>query len=125
MYNNKTLNAFDIMCIGQMDNQWSKGFEKPLFYIKLENISKSNIDIIGKNKDTIRIKHKGITFVKFKCETMEIMSAINGENFNLELVGEFNINEWNGNSYPQVIVKDMEIEMVNLNEKPVINPFEF
>lgn len=56
---------------------------------------------------------------------MEIMSAINGENFNLELVGEFNINEWNGNSYPQVIVKDMEIEMVNLNEKPVINPFEF
>lgn len=124
VYNNNTINAYDIMSIAQLDKHWSKGFEKPIFFIKLENIKSSDIDIVGKNKDTIRIKHKGITFVKFKCDTFELVKTRCNSNFNIEIIGEFSLNEWNNNTYPQVIVKNMEIEEITSTDV-VDNPFMF
>lgn len=104
------VSAYDIMQVDELNKHWSRGFDKPLFYIKLSHINDKNVDIIGQKQNTIRIKHDNITYLKFKCDPQEIQKVKECMIRSIELVGSFAINEWNGNLYPQVIIKDFEFE---------------
>ncbi|MEG0908971.1 MAG: DHH family phosphoesterase [Bacilli bacterium] len=108
-YDSSSITPFDILQVGDMSKFWSKGFEKPLFYIKLNCIPKSAVSIIGKNNDTIKITYKSISFIKFKCEPTEVEHIKNLKNLNVELIGEFAVNKWMGRTSPQVIIKDLEV----------------
>lgn len=112
--------ATEIFAIAEMKNLWCKGFEEPLFHIKLKDVQQANISLIGKNKDTIKFKSNYIDFIKFKCSQEEIEQIVGETPVDIELVGKFNVNEWNGRSYPQVKIEDMEIQ-----KKANINKIEF
>ena len=106
-----------------MNNYWSRGFEQPLFYIKLENLSPKQVEIIGQKRDTIRIKHDHITYVKFKCSVDEIERVKNTQINSVELIGTFHINEWNDRLYPQVQIEKLEFIGVEIDFQPLKNTF--
>lgn len=109
-----TVSAYDILAIGELNNSFCKGFEKPLFYIELNNFD--SIDIIGSKQNTIRIKHDYITYIKFKCSEEEINLVKNNYITSVEILGTFNINMWNERLYPQVFIDKLEV--TELKEKP-------
>lgn len=104
------VSAYDIVSIDELNNYWSRGFDKPLFYVKLTKLSGDEIDVIGQKKNTIRIKKNNITYIKFKCEPEEIAKIKGMKVSEIELVGYFSVNEWNGNIYPQVLIEDLEFK---------------
>lgn len=118
------VSAYEIMAVDELKNQWSNGFEKPIFYIKLTNLDEKNIDIIGQKKDTIRIKHNYITYVKFKCCEEEIEKVKNNIINEVELIGTFHLNEWNENLYPQVQIEKIEFTKATQKEAEM-NAFNF
>lgn len=102
--------ATDIYAIAEMKSLWCKGFEEPLFHVRLKDVHQANISVIGKNKDTLKFKYNYIEFIKFKCTPEEITSVIGEKPVDIELVGKFDVNEWNGRTTPQVKVVDMEVK---------------
>ena len=102
------VSAFDIMSIGELNRYWSRGFDKPLFYVKLTNLTGAEVEIIGQKRNTIRIKKDNITYLKFKCEPEEIEAIQNKIVKEVELVGHFAVNEYYDNLYPQVIIENLE-----------------
>ena len=102
--------ATEIFAIAEMKSLWCKGFEEPLFHISLKDVQQANISVIGKNKDTIKFKSNYIDFIKFKCSQEEIQSIIGDTPVDIELIGKFDVNEWNGRTYPQVKIEDMEVQ---------------
>ena len=102
------VSAFDIMAVSELNKYWSRGFDKPLFYVKLTNLTGAEVEIIGQKRNTIRIKKNNITYLKFKCSPEEIKDIESKIVNEIELVGHFSINEYFNNLYPQVIIEDLE-----------------
>ena len=103
------VSAFDIMVVSEYNDFFSRGFEKPIFYIELE-VGSNEVSIVGRKKDTIRIKNDSISYVKFKCDEEEIKNIENTNIEKIKLVGTFEVNEWNERLYPQVNIIDLEAE---------------
>ena len=108
-YIDEPLSVLDIMTVDSMKPYWSNGFEEPKFFIKLSNVRSTDINLIGANKNTIKISYDGISYVKFKCDENEIKELLQEGLKTVEVIGSFNINCWNGRQFPQVIVEDFEI----------------
>lgn len=114
------VSAYDIMAVSDLEYHWSRGFEKPSFYIKIDNCNDLQLDIIGQKRDTIRIKHNYITYIKFKCEPEEIEMVKNLMSVQeVEIIGSFAVNEWNDRLFPQVHIEELEIKGIKF--QPVIN----
>lgn len=103
------VSAFDILAVSELNNFYSKGFEKPLFFIE-HDISPNELDIIGQKRNTIRIKHDNVTYVKFRCSEDEIEKVKRISATRIKIVGTFETNEYNDRLYPQVIIEDYELE---------------
>ena len=99
-----------ILELGGCQNYWGTNCMEPVIEVKDINLSKKDLKIIGNNKDTLKFEKNSITYVKFKAK--KIIDQLNdyGENLKINLIGTANINEWGGNSIPQIIVNDLEIE---------------
>lgn len=104
----KELDTNDIFIIDANKKLWSKGCEKPLFAIEDLVVNKSNIFY---SKRTLRICLPNYTIVKFNSSEAEYDKLLLGFNdyINLNIVGEFSMNEWMNKKYPQVILKDFEV----------------
>lgn len=118
------ISAFEIMAIDELNNYWSRGFDKPLFHIKLTGLTGAEVDIIGQKRNTIRIKRNNITYIKFKCEPEEIEKVENMTINEVELVGYFSANEYYDNIYPQVLIEDIEYKGVKKQQQSAFG-FEF
>ena len=112
--------------IGNNKDLWGNGCKEPLFVLKNINIPKSAIQY---TKSTLRIWINGITYIKFGVSELEIekMKTSGGfsDSVRLTLVGTMNINEYNGNKYPQFMISDYEIveNNININEPAIFNIF--
>ena len=70
-----------------------------------------DIQIIGKNKDTLKISKNGITYIKFFAK--DLINEISKYNeMQLTIVGTANLNEWNGIVTPQLFIKDIDIKEI-------------
>lgn len=105
--------AYDIIAVDELRNHWCRGFERPLFYIKLENVLPSECNVIGKKNDTISIKHDYINYIKFKCSEEEVDRFDIKGPVNMEIIGVFNVNEYKGFVNPQVEILHMEYSDTN------------
>ena len=87
---------------------WYGGCSEPLFAIRNMTISK---ELIQLNKSTLKFYMNGVSFIKFRGTDDYEALRMNGfsPNVTINLIGVFNINEYNGKRYPQFEIKDYEI----------------
>lgn len=84
--------------------------EEPVMAITNLNVSQSDVKIIGKNLDTLRIEKNGITYVKFRAKDLiRELKDFPGD-IDITLVGKPNLNIWGGKTTPQIFITDLEIE---------------
>ena len=88
---------------------WGQGNPEPLIHIKDINITKNDVQIMGKNADTVKITKFGIAYMKFHAkEFIEELSKY--PEVKLEVVGRANLNEWMGHYTPQIFISNYQIE---------------
>lgn len=101
--------TFLISDIAEHEDIFGQGNPEPLIHVTDINVNKSDLAIIGKNADTVRIEKFGITYLKFHAKDM--IEELKQYDFpiKLEVVGKANMNEW-GNYYtPQIFINDYQI----------------
>ena len=98
-----------IEAIGDCPEIYGQNNKEPLIYIKDINITKNDIQVIGRNSDTLKFEKFGVTYIKFFAKNMiEQLNQYN--NIKLEIVGKANINEWGGRITPQIMIENYEIK---------------
>lgn len=105
--NNKELEKI-VNGLGSYPQLWGQHNPEPLIYIKDINLTSNDIQIIGKNKDTVKFEKFGITYIQFHAKQLiEDLSNLN--DIKMEIVGKANINEWMGRITPQVFIEGYEV----------------
>ena len=94
---------------------WSQGNSEPIIYVKDLHFKRSDIQIMGKNKDTIKIVKNGIAYMKFFAKSM-IEELSQYDEIKMEIVGKANLNEWNGRVTPQIFIENYEIKEDRLTD---------
>ena len=100
-YNDELLGA-----IASHPEFFGNHIEEPMFIIK--NIPLMNVQVMGTNKDSIKIAYNGIDYVKFK-DTGFIEEVMNNRTKKLTVYGRANLNEWMGKKSVQVFITDYEL----------------
>ena len=100
-YNDELLGA-----IASHPEFFGNHIEEPMFIIK--NIPLMNVQVMGTNKDSIKISYNGIDYVKFK-DTDFIEEVMNNRAKKLTVYGRANLNEWMGKKSVQVFITDYEL----------------
>jgi single-stranded-DNA-specific exonuclease len=92
---------------------WAHGVEEPLLVIKGLELTKSDIELIGKNSKNLKFKHKDIEYIKFRYDE-DTYNNLFGQDgtYTVDIIGRCGINEWQGHKTPQVIIEDFEIGSV-------------
>lgn len=80
-----------------------------LVYVRDINLTKNDVQIIGRNSDTVKFEKFGITYIKFRAkELIEELEKYNETK--IHLIGKPGVNEWRGNSSPQIMILSYEVE---------------
>lgn len=90
------------------DDIYGQHNNEPLISITNLNAKLENINLMGKNKDTIKIEKNGVAYMFFKCKD-RLEEFKQYSDMSINLVGKPNINNWMGNITPQIFVTDFEI----------------
>ena len=95
---------------------WCTGIKEPLICIKNIQVTKKDIHIQGKDRDSIAFTINDIKFVQFKLKSGDpIYDFVNdwlsdeNELVTLNVIGECSINDYKGILTPQVLIKDSEV----------------
>lgn len=96
--------------VAKYEDLYGQGFLEPLIHVKDINITKKDIQLMGKNQDTIKIVKNGVTYIKFHAKDMiEELGQFDGD-IKLEVVGRANLNEWMNTITPQLFISSYQIE---------------
>ncbi|HSQ88000.1 DHH family phosphoesterase [Romboutsia sp.] len=115
--------SMDIISIDELKQHWCRGFDKPQFYIKLSGVDSADITTMGATGNTIKITHDYISYIKFKCTQEDLDVLLKQGRKDIEIIGTFNVNEWNGRSFPQVFIEDFEVKEVDVMDDIDFNDF--
>lgn len=100
----------DIICdIGAHGGIWGQGNPEPMIHVTDINISASDVQIMGKNKDTVKFEKFGIAYMKFHAKDL-IEELSKHPDMKIEVVGRANLNEWGGKVTPQIFIEDIEVK---------------
>jgi single-stranded-DNA-specific exonuclease len=111
----KNLLPQSVLKVAEAYEIWGKGVEEPVFVITDIEIPAKDIQAYGDNKGFIRFEYNNVIYVKKYCpkddyETMTLRDRnMLGENkkvLRLTVIGNFVLNEWEGQRYPQVKIKN-------------------
>ena len=102
-----------IKAIGDNQNLWGHGVDEPMVAVENITIKRSDINIQGKNFDSVTFTINDIKFVQFKMseddELLAWASEWDGKDtdkITLNVVGEVSISEYKGIYTPQLIIKE-------------------
>ena len=98
-----------IIDIASHEDIWGQQNPQPLIHIKDINITKNDIQIMGRSADTVKITKFGIAYLKFHAKDF-IEKLGKYDNVKLEVVGRANLNEWMGNFTSQIFIDNYQIE---------------
>lgn len=93
-------------CLAAHPEYFGNHIDEPMIVIK--NIPLMNVQVMGTNKDSIKISYNGIDYVKFK-DTNFIEEIMNNRMKKLTVYGRANLNEWMGKKSVQVFITDYEL----------------
>ena len=101
----------DIMDIGKLSSIWGQGLSEPKIAIENIKIHQDNIVLMSPDKKpTLKIiLPSNISLIKFGSSQEEYDELCSAACVIINIVGTCNLNEWNGNFNPQIIIKDYEI----------------
>lgn len=95
--------------ISSHEEIFGQGNPEPLIHIKDINITNRDIQVLGKNSDTLKIEKFGVTYMKFHAKDMlQELAQYDGE-IKLEVVGRVNLNEYYGRYTPQIFITNYQI----------------
>lgn len=86
---------------------WGQNNNEVLIYVKNIHIKTSDIEIMGKNSNTLKFNYCGISYIKFFATDLIEELEDKGE-IVINLVGKPNLNEWMGRYTPQIMIEDLE-----------------
>jgi single-stranded-DNA-specific exonuclease len=104
-----------IIDLNKYKNVWGQHNEEPLIYVKDLHFNFDNVQIMGKNQDTIKIVKNGIAYMKFFAKDM-IEELRQYGDITMEIVGKANLNNWNGIITPQIFIENYEIKEDRLTD---------
>ena len=113
----KDLTVSFIREIDNLKDFYGTGLKEPYIYIENIEVSRNQCNLMGKEKNTWKIvTDENIAIVKFKNdENDKILKWINDDEANNEklivinVLGNVNINNYNGILTPQILVKEYEV----------------
>lgn len=88
---------------------WGQQCAEPLIYVHDITLRRDEIQLIGKDKKTLRFSKNGITFIKFHAGDM-IEDLKQYSEMKINVVGRTNVNEWNNLYTPQVQIENYEVK---------------
>ena len=94
--------------IGEHNSIWGQQNPEPLIHITDINITASDVQVMGKNKDTVKFEKFGIAYMKFHAKDL-IEELTQHSDMKIEVVGRANLNEWGGRVTPQIFIEDIEV----------------
>ena len=95
--------------IGAHSGIWGHQNPEPLIHVTDINISASDVQVMGKNKDTVKFEKFGIAYMKFHAK--DLIEELNKHpDMKIEVVGRANLNEWGGKVTPQIFIEDIEVK---------------
>lgn len=98
-----------ILDLGKRPDIWGQNNKEPYIYISDINLKKSDIQIIGARKDTVKFEKFGVVYIKFFAKDL-IAELENYDEIKMEVVGKANINEWGGRLTPQIMIENYELK---------------
>jgi hypothetical protein len=103
MFGNLLLN------IAKHPELWGNDIEEPTVVVEKIPFFRSQLFVMGENKDSIKFTHNGVEYVKFKNSDFiqEITSCERGY---ITVYGNIKQNTWMGKTTPQILIQDYEIE---------------
>ena len=102
----------DIMDIGKLGAIWGQGLPEPQVAIENIQVRNTNLTLMSPDKKpTLKIVLPGnLSLIKFGSSQDEYDSLYSETGcVTIHVVGTCNLNEWNGNFSPQIIIQDYEI----------------
>lgn len=88
---------------------WGKGVDEPKLAIKELQFTSDQVSIMGASNNSVKISVGGISFVKFKDS--DFADEVSKYDFGcITILGNGQLNEWNGSVTPQVVIRDYEIK---------------
>lgn len=94
--------------VARYEDIWGTGNSEPVFYVSDINLTQNDIQIIGKNSDTVKFAKFGVVYIKFHAEQL-IKELKEHKEIKMEVVGRGNVNEWMGNVTYQIMIDGYEI----------------
>lgn len=111
VFYDKNVNSQVIKDIASMNYFWGADMPESLVAIDNIKINKDNVIIYKKSSNTLKIILDEIDLLMFNISD-ELCKELENSKENKEIcvVGTCHINEWNGNTTPQIYIKDIEIK---------------
>lgn len=107
IYEINNLSGKEILSVAGMKDLWGKGFDEAVFCIKGLRLKKDSVTLLSPDRSpTLKLQHKDITFIKFGSSKQEYESLLSEGYVELDLIGKFSMNEWQGEISPQVQIQD-------------------
>ena len=98
-----------IVDIGNHNGIWGQQNPEPMIHISDINITMNDVQVMGKNKDTVKFEKFGIAYMKFHAKDL-IEELSKHPDMKIEVVGRANLNEWGGRMTPQIFIEDIEVK---------------
>lgn len=133
----ENLTSKAVMKVAESYEIWGKGVSEPTFVITDIQIPAKDIIGYGENNGFIKFNYNGIDYIKKYCckgewEEMTLRDrnvlGENKKNLHMTIIGNFVLNEWDGQRYPQVKIKCFESEEyvpTNRNKVDIDDDFLF
>lgn len=108
-----------VMKVAESYDIWGKGCEEPVFAITEIEIPAKQIIGYGDNNGFIKFSYNNVDYIKKYCprgefEDMTLRDRLTlGENkkiLHMTIIGSFDLNEYEGNRYPQIKINHFESE---------------
>lgn len=106
----KDIDGQAILDIGEMDKYWGKDVDEAIVAVKGIRITKDMLHMMASNTMKISLPNN-INIIKFRTPDEEYDKLYSEDGYvEIDAICKCNINEWNGNKYPQLFLEDYNIE---------------
>ena len=94
--------------IAEYENVWGQMNELPLIAVNNIYVNADEIQVMGRNNDTVKFKFNNLEYIKFFFFFL-IHELLKHDHMRINLIGKPSMNEWMGARTPQIMIEDLEI----------------